>query len=143
MQQVVLTNLKSESSDDESDGSSEDSDESSEGSDEESEASDGSSDEAPKTQKRKAESEDAPAAKKTKTDDSAAVPESGQETGNLFIGNLSWNVDEAWLRLEFEPFGELTGARIVTERETGRSRGYVFVYSADVSRPFFPNIHVF
>jgi nucleolin len=45
-------------------------------------------------------------------------------TGNLFVGNLSWNVDEEWLRSEFEEFGELSGVRIVTDRESGRSRGY-------------------
>lgn len=42
---------------------------------------------------------------------------------NLFVGNLSWNVDEEWLSSEFQGFGEISGVRIVTERETGRSRG--------------------
>lgn len=43
--------------------------------------------------------------------------------GNLFVGNLSWNVDEEWLTREFESFGEIKSARIMTDRETGRSRG--------------------
>ena len=60
--------------------------------------------------------------KKSKTEQAEDKPPSG----NLFVGNLSWNVDEDWLRSEFEEFGELSGVRIVTERDTGRSRGYVF-----------------
>lgn len=55
----------------------------------------------------------------------AEEPAEAGEPGNLFVGNLSWNVDEDWLRSEFEEFGEVTGCRIVTDRETGRSRGYV------------------
>ena len=49
----------------------------------------------------------------------------GGDTGpkNLFIGNLSWNVDEDWLTREFEEFGELTGARVISDKQTGRSKG--------------------
>jgi len=36
---------------------------------------------------------------------------------------LSWNVDEEWLSREFEEFGEITSARIITDRNTGRSKG--------------------
>ena len=57
--------------------------------------------------------------KKSKTED--AVEEGASP--NLFVGNLSWNVDEEWLSSEFQGFGEISGVRIVTERETGRSRG--------------------
>ncbi|KAI7973868.1 hypothetical protein EIK77_001067 [Talaromyces pinophilus] len=80
--------------------------------------------EAPK--KRKAEEEPATNAKKSKT-------ESADNSPNLFVGNLSWNVDEEWLRREFESFGELSGVRIMTERETGRSRGFGYVEYADAS----------
>jgi len=45
----------------------------------------------------------------------------------LFVGNLSWNVDDEWLYREFEEFGELTGARVVTDRESGRSKGFGYV----------------
>ena len=62
--------------------------------------------------------EPAAAAKKSKTE---AAPEGA--SANLFVGNLSWNVDEEWLQREFAEFGELTGCRIVTDRESGRSRG--------------------
>ncbi|OJJ34060.1 hypothetical protein ASPWEDRAFT_114017, partial [Aspergillus wentii DTO 134E9] len=57
----------------------------------------------------------------------------------LFVGNLSWNVDEEWLRSEFESFGELAGARIVTERDSGRSRGFGYVEftnSADAAKAY-------
>ena len=45
----------------------------------------------------------------------------------MFVGNLSWNVDDEWLYREFEEFGELTGARVVTDRESGRSKGFGYV----------------
>lgn len=74
------------------------------------------------SKKRKADAESVPAAKKVKAE--AGFASGGDaETANLFIGNLSWNVDEEWLAREFEPFGELKSTRIVTDRESGRSRG--------------------
>lgn len=45
----------------------------------------------------------------------------------LFVGNLSWNTDEETLRKAFSGYGELEDARIITDRETGRSRGFGFV----------------
>ncbi|EMC93607.1 hypothetical protein BAUCODRAFT_76311, partial [Baudoinia panamericana UAMH 10762] len=45
----------------------------------------------------------------------------------LFVGGLSWNVDEEWLMREFEEFGELASTRIMTDRETGKSKGFGFV----------------
>ena len=44
----------------------------------------------------------------------------------LFVGNLSWNTDDVRLREAFSKFGA-TRATIVTDRETGRSRGFAFV----------------
>jgi nucleolin len=99
---TILKKAESESEDDSDDSDDSDSSESEE------------EKEAPK--KRKAEEEPATNAKKSKT-------ESADNSPNLFVGNLSWNVDEEWLRREFESFGELSGVRIMTERETGRSRG--------------------
>jgi len=78
--------------------------------------------------KRKAEDEATPAAKKSKT----AETDSAQG-GNLFIGNLSWNVDEDWLTREFEEFGELTGVRLITDRDTGRSKGFGYVEFANAA----------
>ena len=40
---------------------------------------------------------------------------------------MSWNVDDEWLYREFEEFGELTGARVVTDRDSGRSKGFGYV----------------
>lgn len=85
-----------------------------------SEESDSEEEEKPaKSQKRKAETEETPVTKKAKKTDG----EASNASANLFVGNLSWNVDEEWLRSEFEPFGELSGVRIVTDRDSGRSRG--------------------
>jgi cold-inducible RNA-binding protein len=50
---------------------------------------------------------------------------------NLFVGNLSFKTTEADLRAAFEPFGEVTRAQVMTDRDTGRSRGFAFVEMAD------------
>ncbi|KAL8668843.1 MAG: hypothetical protein Q9168_006540 [Polycauliona sp. 1 TL-2023] len=88
--------------------------------------------EAVPNKKRKAEAESAPVAKKVKAEAPVANGDGG-ETGNLFVGNLSWNVDEEWLAREFEPFGELKSTRIITDRETGRSKGFGYVEFVDAA----------
>ena len=45
----------------------------------------------------------------------------------LFVGGLSWNTADDGLREAFERFGEVTEAKVITDRETGRSRGFGFV----------------
>jgi cold-inducible RNA-binding protein len=45
----------------------------------------------------------------------------------LFVGGLSWGTSESELRTAFEEFGEVTYAKVVTDRDTGRSRGFGFV----------------
>lgn len=45
----------------------------------------------------------------------------------LFIGGLSWSTTEDELRLAFDRFGDIREAVVVTDRETGRSRGFGFV----------------
>lgn len=45
----------------------------------------------------------------------------------LFVGGLSFRTDENTLRNAFAAHGEVTDARIITDRETGRSRGFGFV----------------
>lgn len=45
----------------------------------------------------------------------------------LFVGNLSYHTDERGLRDAFSRCGDLVSARIMTDRETGRSRGFAFV----------------
>ena len=45
----------------------------------------------------------------------------------LYVGNLSFNTDEAALRDAFGAFGTLTDVFVATDRETGRARGFAFV----------------
>ena len=45
----------------------------------------------------------------------------------LFVGGLAWATTDDTLRSAFEAFGEVTEARVITDRETGRSRGFGFV----------------
>jgi RNA recognition motif-containing protein len=46
---------------------------------------------------------------------------------NIFVGNLSFRATEESVRELFERYGAVTSARIMTDRETGRSRGFAFV----------------
>ena len=45
----------------------------------------------------------------------------------LFVGGLSWSTDDVSLRRAFERFGEVVEAKVITDRDTGRSRGFGFV----------------
>lgn len=49
----------------------------------------------------------------------------------LFVGSLSWNTDDHGLRAAFAIHGEVTEATVITDRDTGRSRGFGFVTFAD------------
>ena len=46
---------------------------------------------------------------------------------NIFVGNLDFNASEEAVRSLFERHGQVNSARIMTDRETGRSRGFAFV----------------
>ena len=46
---------------------------------------------------------------------------------NLYVGNLSYDMSEENLRTEFAEYGEVQSAKIITDRDTGRSRGFGFV----------------
>ncbi|GMW03900.1 MAG: hypothetical protein AMXMBFR84_50340 [Candidatus Hydrogenedentota bacterium] len=46
---------------------------------------------------------------------------------NIFVGNLPFRAAESELQAAFEQFGAVSSARIITDRETGRSRGFGFV----------------
>ncbi|KAG0317439.1 hypothetical protein BG000_004553, partial [Podila horticola] len=70
--------------------------------------------------KRKAEAEETPAAKKTKTEEAPA-------SATVFVGGLSWNVDNDWLRTEFTECGEILDVRVITDRDTQRSKGFAYV----------------
>jgi nucleolin len=82
------------------------------------------------SKKRKAETAAEPVVKKIKAEE-PAVGEEGVK--NLFVGSLSWNVDEDWLRRSFEGFGEITGCRVISDRETGRSKGFGYVEFANAA----------
>jgi RNA recognition motif-containing protein len=45
----------------------------------------------------------------------------------LFVGSLSWNVKDDQLKDFFSEAGEVVSAKVITERESGRSRGFGFV----------------
>ncbi len=49
----------------------------------------------------------------------------------LYIGNLPWSVDSQKLRELFSAYQSITSAQVLTDRETGRSRGFGFVEMSD------------
>lgn len=46
---------------------------------------------------------------------------------NIYVSNLSYHVNDASLQELFAPFGEVTSAKVILDRATGRSRGFAFV----------------
>lgn len=50
---------------------------------------------------------------------------------NIYVGNLSWNSTDDDVRSAFEAFGEVSSAKVIMDRETGRSRGFGFVEMPD------------
>ncbi len=48
-------------------------------------------------------------------------------SNKLFVGSLPWSVDDQGLQELFAAHGEVVSARVITDRETGRSRGFGFV----------------
>ncbi len=50
---------------------------------------------------------------------------------NIYVGNLSWGSTDDDLRAAFEAFGEVSSAKVIMDRETGRSRGFGFVEMPD------------
>lgn len=51
----------------------------------------------------------------------------------LFVGGLSWDTGEEDLRNLFSKYGEITEVRIITDRDSGRSRGFGFVEFVDAA----------
>src|SRR5690348_4689788 len=51
----------------------------------------------------------------------------------LFVGNLSFQTTEGDISSAFEQFGPLESVRIITDRDTGRSKGFAFVELGDDS----------
>ena len=46
---------------------------------------------------------------------------------NIYVGNLTFETTDDSLQASFTEFGEVTSARVITDRESGRSRGFGFV----------------
>ena len=53
---------------------------------------------------------------------------------NIFVGNLSFGATESSVRALFEQFGAVDRVNIVTDRDTGRSRGFAFVEMGDAEQ---------
>ena len=49
----------------------------------------------------------------------------------MYVSNLSFQVTDEQLKSLFDKFGEVTSAKVIIDRETGRSRGFAFVEMAD------------
>jgi len=50
---------------------------------------------------------------------------------NIYVGNLPFDATEAGLRSLFADYGTVTSAAVITDRDTGRSRGFGFVELED------------
>jgi cold-inducible RNA-binding protein len=50
---------------------------------------------------------------------------------NIFVGNLDFAATESSIRTLFEPYGNVERVNLVTDRDTGRSRGFAFVEMTD------------
>ena len=50
---------------------------------------------------------------------------------NIYVSNLSFNVQDEDLRDFFASYGEVTSAKVISDRETGNSRGFGFVEMSD------------
>lgn len=50
---------------------------------------------------------------------------------NIYVGNIAFTMMEDDLRELFTEFGEVTSCKVITDRETGRSRGFAFVEMAE------------
>ena len=54
-------------------------------------------------------------------------------SNKLFVGGLSWDTGDQGLQEAFEAFGTVVEAKVITDRETGRSRGFGFVTFQDAA----------
>ena len=50
---------------------------------------------------------------------------------DIYVGNLSYEVEESAIQGLFAPHGNVSGVKLLTDRETGRSRGIAFVTMND------------
>ncbi|WBW73231.1 nucleolar protein required for rRNA processing [Schizosaccharomyces osmophilus] len=102
-----------------SNSSSSESDSDSDSSDSDSSSSDASSGSSEKKRKAEDVEEEKPA--------KVSKPADSNESCTLFVGRLSWSVDDQWLGTEFEEYGTVVGARVIMDGQSGRSKGYGYV----------------
>jgi RNA recognition motif-containing protein len=50
---------------------------------------------------------------------------------NIYVGNLHYEISEDQLKEIFEEYGEVTSSKIISDRETGRSKGFGFIEMAN------------
>jgi RNA recognition motif-containing protein len=50
---------------------------------------------------------------------------------NIYIGNLNYRVQEKDLRRVLEEYGEVSSVRLITDRDSGRSKGFAFAEMPD------------
>jgi len=50
---------------------------------------------------------------------------------NIYVGNLPWSIDDSSLEQVFAEHGTVTSAKVITDRQTNRSRGFGFVEMSD------------
>ena len=50
---------------------------------------------------------------------------------NIYVGNLPWSIDDASLEQIFAEHGTVNSAKVITDRQTNRSRGFGFVEMSD------------
>ncbi|KAG8953649.1 hypothetical protein FRC04_001853 [Tulasnella sp. 424] len=69
--------------------------------------------------KRKAEDDQSDSSKKPRPD--------AEGSTTIFVGRLSFNVDDDWLKSEFDQYGTVTSSRVIIHKDTGKSKGFGYV----------------
>lgn len=52
---------------------------------------------------------------------------------NIYVGNMSYSTSEEQLRALFEAHGQVDSVRVITDRDTGRPKGFAFVEMSDAA----------
>ncbi|CAI4038848.1 hypothetical protein SMKI_06G1970 [Saccharomyces mikatae IFO 1815] len=76
---------------------------------------------------KKRKSEDSEEEEEEESSNKKQKNEESEEPATIFVGRLSWSIDDEWLKKEFEHIGGVISARVIYERGTDRSRGYGYV----------------